>query len=138
MAAYLARRWMPKEWFTGSIRKILQSNYILRNEVKTVFLTKSWSNILLKMVPVAAIEFFRETGILLAVPKKRVSHRRKRIRNHSKFPKNRTDIETCVVCGNEKLQGYLCGHCLENIREETAQVQAGWPKLDSPQPLIRG
>eukprot|EP00794_Sanderia_malayensis_P003242 gene3241-3723_t len=79
-----------------------------------------------------AFNLFNSTGFLLAVPKKRVSHRRKRIRNHNKFPRNRKDIEICVVCGNEKLEGHLCGHCYERIKEETEQILAERPKTDLP------
>ena len=88
-------------------------------------------------LPLNTLDWFCKTGILLAVPKKRVSHSRKRIRNFPKFPKNRTDIETCVVCRNQKLQGHLCGYCLERIREETEKVQAQMPSYDLPQPMSR-
>ena len=83
------------------------------------------------------LTWFKYSGMLLAVPKKRTSHSRKRIRNNPKFPKNRTDIETCVVCGNHKLQGHLCGHCLEKVMEETKEVQARMPTWDHPQPMFR-
>ena len=82
-------------------------------------------------------EFFGKTGFLLAVPKRRVSHSRKRIRNFPKFPKNRTDIEICPVCRYHKLQGHLCGYCLERIRAETAEVQAEMPSYDLPQSMSR-
>jgi len=82
-------------------------------------------------------DFFGRTGILLAVPKRRVTHSRKRIRNFPKFPKNRTDIEICPVCRNHKLQGHLCGYCLERIRTETAEVQGQMPNYDLPQSMSR-
>ena len=88
-------------------------------------------------LPLNTVDWFCKTGILLAVPKKRVSHSRKRIRNFPKFPKNRTDIEICVVCRNHKLQGHLCGYCLERIKEETETVQAQMPSYDLPQPMSR-
>ena len=82
-----------------------------------------------------AIDWFAGTGFLLAVPKKKVSARRKRIRNRNKFPQNRTDIETCVVCGNDKLEGHLCGHCLEGIMAETRRIQSQMPSGDLPEKL---
>ncbi|CAH3179199.1 unnamed protein product [Porites lobata] len=50
--------------------------------------------------------------LLMAVPKKRTSASKKKLRNRHKWLKNRSDIETCVVCGNHKLANHLCGHCL--------------------------
>ena len=94
-------------------------------------------NIINEWIPSYAVDLFCKTGILLAVPKKRVSHSRKRIRNFPKFPKNRTDIEICVVCRNQKLQGHLCGYCLDRIRTETAEAQAKMPSYDLPQSYSR-
>lgn len=95
------------------------------------------SRLIGEQLPSSTVDLFVRSGILLAVPKKRVSHSRKRIRNFPKFPKVRTDIEVCVVCRNEKLRGHLCGYCLEGIRKETEEVQAKWPSYDLPQPMSK-
>ena len=63
-----------------------------------------------------------ETGLLLmAVPKKKTTPSKKKLRHRHKWLKNRTDIETCAVCGNTKLMNHLCGNCLERVRTETAE-----------------
>ena len=64
-----------------------------------------------------------DTGLWLAAPKNRTSRIKKRMKNRNKFLKNREDIETCVVCGNTKLIGHLCGHCYSEIKRETASVR---------------
>ncbi len=86
----------------------------------------------LRDILMPAFNLFNSTGFLLAVPKKRVSHRRKRMRNRNKFPKNRTDIEICVVCGNEKLEGHLCGQCYEKVKEETQRIRTQMRSTDLP------
>ena len=61
--------------------------------------------------------------LLMAVPKKRTSASKKKLRNRHKWLKNRSDIETCVVCGNYKLANHLCGHCVTEVREKTAEFR---------------
>lgn len=41
-----------------------------------------------------------------------------KLRNWYKQFKNRMDIEICVVCGNYKVEGQLCGYCVERIKKE--------------------
>ena len=77
-------------------------------------------------------------GILwMAVPKKKTTPSKKKLRNRHKWLKNRTDIDTCAVCGNLKLMNHLCGHCLERVKEETTvyrrehkQDDVVWPIPD--------
>ena len=57
--------------------------------------------------------------LLMAAPKKKTSKSKKKLRNRHKWLKNRSDIETCVVCGNFKLANHLCGNCLEKVKQET-------------------
>lgn len=64
-------------------------------------------------------EFFYDNGILLAVPKKKVSHRRKR--NHqlgpgSKHQKEVLSLDRCPSCGHIKRRNALCMHCVGEIR----------------------
>ena len=72
--------------------------------------------------------------LLMAVPKKRTSASKKKLRNQHKWLKNRSDIETCVVCGKSKLANHLCGNCVGRVRRETAKFRKernerddGWP-----------
>ena len=61
--------------------------------------------------------------LLMAVPKKKTTPHKKKIRNRHRQLKNRTDIEVCAICGNHKLENHLCGHCVERIKEETKKVR---------------
>ena len=66
----------------------------------------------------------QEDGFLLmAVPKKRTSASKKKLRNRHKWPKNRSDIETCAVCGNFKLENHLCGYCVKDVRRKTKEYR---------------
>lgn len=61
--------------------------------------------------------------LLMAVPKKKTTPHKKKIRNRHRQLKNRTDIEICAICGNHKLENHLCAHCVERIKEETKKVR---------------
>ncbi|CDS01603.1 related to MRPL32-mitochondrial ribosomal protein of the large subunit [Sporisorium scitamineum] len=50
-------------------------------------------------------------GILLAVPKKKVSHSRKSMRAANKGLKDRVDLVHCSGCGKPKLQHHICAYC---------------------------
>ena len=128
-----ARRFFP----TIFVCRHQENSEVCSSKVLKSCVVTMASKLLRDWLPSNTIDLFWKTGMLLAVPKKRVSHSRKRIRNHPKFPKNRTDIEICVVCRNQKLQGHLCGVCLERIRAETEVVQEKWPGYDLPQPMSR-
>ena len=54
--------------------------------------------------------------ILRAVPKKKTSHSKKRMRSSNKGLKNRTDIVPCPGCGRHRMMGHICRHCLRDIR----------------------
>lgn len=64
-------------------------------------------------------EYFYDNGILLAVPKKKVSHRRKR--NHQlgpgdKHQKEIFSLDRCPSCGHIKRRHTLCMHCVSEIK----------------------
>ena len=93
---------------------------------------------------VANIESCQSTGfseskddgfLLMAVPKKRTSASKKKLRNRHKWLKNRSDIETCVVCGNHKLANHLCGHCLAEVREKTSEFRKERNERDYQWPI---
>lgn len=50
-------------------------------------------------------------GTLLAVPKSRVSHSRKRMRSANKGLKDRDDFVHCAGCGSPKLAHHICANC---------------------------
>ncbi|KAK7463612.1 hypothetical protein VKT23_005553 [Stygiomarasmius scandens] len=54
-------------------------------------------------------EFFPR--ILLAVPKKKVSHSRKAMRAANKGLKDKHNIVNCPGCGSPKLAHHLCPNC---------------------------
>ncbi|XP_041458213.1 39S ribosomal protein L32, mitochondrial-like [Lytechinus variegatus] len=64
-------------------------------------------------------------GFLWAVPKHRRSIQRNRGRRRAldKRVSYNTSLVPCETCGNLRQFGYLCGHCLVKIREETKQIQ---------------
>lgn len=62
-----------------------------------------------------------EGFLWMAVPKKKTTPSKKKLRHRHKWLKNRTDIEICIVCGKHKLLGHLCGHCLDKVNEQTCE-----------------
>ena len=62
-------------------------------------------------------------GFLWAVPKKRTSHSKKRMRMTHKYLKPITNYTTCPKCQNLKLLHVLCGHCLKETLRKTAAMR---------------
>ena len=62
-------------------------------------------------------------GILWAVPKKRTSHSKKRMRMAHKYLKPKGHYTVCPKCQNLKLLHVLCGHCLKETLRETAKMR---------------
>ncbi|XP_038058076.1 39S ribosomal protein L32, mitochondrial-like [Patiria miniata] len=66
-------------------------------------------------------------GLLWAVPKHRRSIQRNRTRRRAEdkmikhIPEEK--FTTCEVCGHAKMIGFLCGHCLIRIRQETREIR---------------
>ena len=83
----------------------------------------------LPTVAPAALEQRRESlelpwgGILWAVPKKRTSYTKKRLRNAHKYLKPRCDFVACPKCKNLKLIHVLCRHCLKQTLQTTASMR---------------
>ncbi|ESK88899.1 ribosomal protein 32 precursor [Moniliophthora roreri MCA 2997] len=55
--------------------------------------------------------------ILLAVPKKKVSHSRKAMRAANKGLKDKQNIVNCPACGSPKLAHHLCENCYGFLRK---------------------
>ena len=64
-----------------------------------------------------------EEFILWAVPKKRTSHSKKRMRMAHKYLKPKHHYTVCPKCTNLKLQHVLCGHCLKETLKLTALMR---------------
>lgn len=64
-------------------------------------------------------------GLVWAVPKKRTSYTRKRIRNAPKHLKPRADYIACPECKHLKLLHVLCGNCLKDTLRRTADLRNG-------------
>lgn len=63
-------------------------------------------------------------GLLLwAVPKKRTSHSKKRMRMTHKYLKPKHHYTVCPKCKNLKLLHVLCGHCLKETLRLTAMMR---------------
>ncbi|MBW0500358.1 hypothetical protein O181_040073 [Austropuccinia psidii MF-1] len=72
-------------------------------------------------------------GILKAVPKKKVSHSRKRMRSAHKGLKPDLGIVACPACGEPKRQHFLCLHCYgDKILERRKAIQTPWEKGITP------
>ncbi|KIM22013.1 hypothetical protein M408DRAFT_333132 [Serendipita vermifera MAFF 305830] len=78
----------------------------------TLAMTASWSRHLPGLE--SLLELFPPW--LLAVPKKKVSHSRKRMRSANKGLKDKQNIHSCKACGRPKLMHNLCHHCFSEIR----------------------
>lgn len=64
-------------------------------------------------------DFFSNNGILLAVPKKKVSHQKKRQKLYgpgSKQLKMIHHLNKCPSCGHFKRANTLCMHCVDEVR----------------------
>ena len=55
-------------------------------------------------------------SILKAVPKKKTTHSKTRMRSATKGLKDRTDINNCSACGKPKLAHTICLDCFTSIR----------------------
>lgn len=62
-------------------------------------------------------------GVLWAVPKKRTSHSKKRMRMNHKYLKAKGHYTVCPNCQNLKLLHVLCGHCLKETLRLTAEMR---------------
>ena len=63
-------------------------------------------------------------GLLLwAVPKKRTSHSKKRMKLNHKYLKPKANYTVCPTCQNLKLLHVLCGHCLKETLRLTAEMR---------------
>lgn len=60
-------------------------------------------------------------AILRAVPKKKTTHSKTRMRSATKGLKDRTNINNCSACGQPKLSHYICGNCYREIRHRWAK-----------------
>ena len=58
------------------------------------------------------------TSILLAVPKKKTTHSKKRMRSSGKYLKNLQNIVKCPFCGNPTLMHHLCHNCFTGLQNE--------------------
>ncbi|KAI8923517.1 hypothetical protein BC831DRAFT_386553, partial [Entophlyctis helioformis] len=56
-------------------------------------------------------------GILMAVPKKRTTHRTKRIRNAPKWIEPLRNITKCPICGTDKRIHHICPNCLKQLKK---------------------
>ncbi|CAG8510043.1 4173_t:CDS:1 [Funneliformis caledonium] len=54
--------------------------------------------------------------ILWAVPKKKTSHSKKRMRSANKGLKDKTNIVDCLGCGQKHLVHHLCHNCYKDFK----------------------
>ncbi|PLW22349.1 hypothetical protein PCANC_11693 [Puccinia coronata f. sp. avenae] len=77
--------------------------------------------------------FYGLGGLLRAVPKKKVSHSRKRMRSaHKGIPVNMS-LGLCPACGEPKRQHFLCLHCYaDKVLERSKSIKTPWEKGITP------
>lgn len=82
---------------------------------------KSWLGGMIRSftVPVLDIDF----SLLLAVPKQKVTHSRKRMRMATKQLRNLQNITKCTACGSPKLMHSLCWTCYGKMKK-TEKMEA--------------
>ncbi|KAK9767521.1 hypothetical protein K7432_002621 [Basidiobolus ranarum] len=68
-------------------------------------------------------------SILWAVPKKKTSHSKKRMRASNKALKNITNIMRCHSCGRPKLMHHICKYCYKDIRKKLLGISGDGPTL---------
>ncbi|ORZ36917.1 hypothetical protein BCR44DRAFT_39754 [Catenaria anguillulae PL171] len=66
-------------------------------------------------------------GFLMAVPKSRTTHGKKRMRMSNKGLKNREDIVPCPVCHGPKLLHHVCPGCLAKLERKRPEVLSKKP-----------
>ncbi|KAI3623829.1 hypothetical protein CBS14141_003528 [Malassezia furfur] len=64
-------------------------------------------------------------GLLLAAPKKKVSHSRKAMRSANKGLKDRINLVHCPGCARPKLQHHICEHCYGEFSRNLKQKNTG-------------
>ncbi len=62
-------------------------------------------------------------GYMWAVPKKRTSYSKKRMRNSQKYLRPKTNYSACPKCGSLKMSHVLCGPCLKETLMKTAEMR---------------
>ncbi|OAV86834.1 hypothetical protein PTTG_07472 [Puccinia triticina 1-1 BBBD Race 1] len=77
--------------------------------------------------------FYDFGGLLKAVPKKKVSHSRKRMRSAHKGLQPNLSLGVCPACGEPKRQHFLCLHCYaDKVLERSKSIKTPWEKGITP------
>ncbi|KAJ1952320.1 hypothetical protein IWQ62_006249, partial [Dispira parvispora] len=58
-----------------------------------------------------------QEAFLWAVPKKKTTHSKRRMRDANKAIKDRRDITKCPACGRKKLLHHICLYCYRDIKK---------------------
>ncbi|ORY84827.1 hypothetical protein BCR37DRAFT_377608 [Protomyces lactucae-debilis] len=64
-------------------------------------------------------------SVLRAVPKKKTTHSKTRMRSATKGLKDKLNINNCSACGQPKLANTLCGSCYREVRHRWAKEASG-------------
>ncbi|EGF78013.1 hypothetical protein BATDEDRAFT_91204 [Batrachochytrium dendrobatidis JAM81] len=70
-----------------------------------------------RLLPQALLGWDFLGGFLLATPKKRTTHRTKRIKLAPKWLKPMKNIQQCPICGADKLIHHICPKCLKTLKQ---------------------
>eukprot|EP01134_Creolimax_fragrantissima_P004661 CFRG4661T1 len=61
--------------------------------------------------------------LLMAVPKRKTTPSRRKVRQHDKYPQNIQNVSRCHQCGEAKLLHALCWPCTKKVLIETANIR---------------
>jgi ribosomal protein L32 len=76
-----------------------------------------------------------EPFVLMAVPKRRTSHSKKRMRMATKYLRNTSHHQKCPACGELQLRHHACLNCISMVKKvastERKAANANLNKIDS-------
>ena len=77
-----------------------------------------------------------EPFVLMAVPKRRTSHSKKRMRMATKYLRNSSHHQKCPACGQVQLRHHACLNCISMLKKvatvERKAFEGNVSKIDSP------
>ena len=117
--------WCGRTWANfREIRRVLGSLRLLPNYTEEGSHPLVQPELMELALPSSArAESMAEPFLWAAVPKKRVSHSKKRMRMTSKWLKPVNHYCFCRTCGNPKLLHVLCGYCFKETMRKTAEYR---------------
>ncbi|EGD81799.1 50S ribosomal protein L32 [Salpingoeca rosetta] len=73
------------------------------------------------------LSVFGTSIVLMAVPKRRTSHSKKRMRMTTKYLKNKSHYQKCKHCGELCMRHHICPGCIELWKKQNPQHSSESP-----------